>query len=186
MDDRAIVKLISEKDEKGIREMARNYGGQLRKIAVSILGDRQYAEECENDTYLVAWNDIPPADPSDHLFAYLARIVRFKAINRYREMNSKKRRAVMTELTKELSECIPSDQNVEGIIDLSVLTQTIERFLRNEDSVSRDLFIRRYFYMESTAELCIHCGLAPSKVYTVLFRMRKRLKGYLEKEGYSV
>jgi RNA polymerase sigma-70 factor (ECF subfamily) len=186
MDDRDIVALFVQKDEKGIKAAASKYGGALRQLARSLTGDRHIAEECENDTYLAAWNRIPPDDPSEHLFAYLARIVRYRAIDRFRRQKGRADKENVEGLTKELDECIPSGDSVESTVLSGELTCAINAFLEKEDSVSRDVFVRRYFFFDSIGRICARYDFTQSKVKSILFRMRKRLRAELEKGGYTI
>ena len=185
MDDREIVELFAQKNEKGIKAAASKYGGALRQLARSLTGDRHIAEECENDTYLAAWNRIPPDDPSEHLFAYLARIVRYKAIDRFRQMKGRGDREYAGGLTKELEECLPSGESTESTVLSEELAAAINTFLEKEDEVSRDVFVRRYFFY-SIGRISARYGFTQSKVKSILFRMRKRLRAELEKGGYTI
>ncbi|MBQ5329793.1 MAG: RNA polymerase sigma factor [Oscillospiraceae bacterium] len=182
MEDSAIVTLFNERNERAIKETKEKYGARLRKLAASVSGDSRTAEECENDTYLAAWNRIPPDDPSAHMFAYLARIIRCRVIDRVRASGSRR----MTELSAELIELIPSDDDIESSVSTAYLREIINDFLSGENEGERKVFIRRYFYFDSIAEISLRCGYSLSKTKSILFRMRNRLKQRLGKEGYDV
>lgn len=178
MDDRDIVGLFFKRDEKGIKEISSKYGRSLRRMAHSLTADRQVSEECENDTYLTAWNRIPPDDPASYLFAYLARILRSKAIDRYRKMSRRK-----TELFDEIEECIASREDVERDTLYSDVSRTINIFLKSADERDRNIFIRRYFYFDSIASISFRYGCTVSNTKSILYRMRMKLKQMLESEG---
>ena len=113
MDDSKIVELYLSRDESAISQTAQKYGTNLRQIANSILNNMASAEECENDTYLEAWNRIPPNEPRTYFFAFLGKIIRHLAIDECRKKTSQKRHALFCELTAEMEECIPSHADVE-------------------------------------------------------------------------
>lgn len=108
MDDRSIVALYLRRDETAIRQTAEKYGSRLRALAYGIVNDLQTAEECENDTYMEAWHTIPPHEPSDHFYAFLARITRHISLNRCRDRSRLKRSAFICELSAEMEQCIPA------------------------------------------------------------------------------
>ena len=108
MDDERIVELYLSRDESAIKETSEKYGPRLRSLAYGIVNDAQTAEECENDTYLEAWNSIPPHDPKSYLYAFLARITRHISLNRCRDGSRLKRSAVICELSAEMEECLPA------------------------------------------------------------------------------
>lgn len=185
MEDERIVELFLSRDEAAISESAAKYGAKLRRIAESITGDAETAGECENDTYLKAWNRIPPDEPRTYLFPYLARIARFTAVNRLKEALSQKRNADFVELTAELECCIPAPQDVESAVDAAELSRAVSTFLRGIAEEKRNVFIRRYWYAESVRDIAAFFRMSEAKVKSLLFRTRNELKAYLEKEGYS-
>ncbi|MBE6628376.1 MAG: RNA polymerase sigma factor [Ruminococcaceae bacterium] len=186
MDDQSIVELYLQRDERAIRETSEKYGSRLRSLAYGIVEDAQTAEECENDTYLEAWNSIPPHEPRDYLYAFLARITRHIALNRCRDRDRLKRRALICELSAELEQCIPAPDDEGCRIDDMALSQAINSFLGTLDEEKRNVFIRRYWYLDSVAAISRRFGLSQSKVKTTLFRCRNRLREHLEKEGYTL
>lgn len=183
MEDAHIVQLYLQRDESAIDATASRYGMRLRNLANSILQDIHMAEECENDTYLAAWNSIPPHEPFTYLFAFLARITRHLALDRCREQSRKKRNVLLVELTREMEQCIPGTGNVEGSVDARMLGVAISKFLREISEERRLVFLRRYWYMDSVAEIAKGFSLSESAVKTMLFRIRQELKSYLRKEG---
>ncbi|MCM1091004.1 MAG: sigma-70 family RNA polymerase sigma factor [Butyrivibrio sp.] len=184
MDDRRIIQLFFSRSQDAISELSQKYGGFCYRIAMNILRNHEDAEETENDTYLKVWNSIPPACP-DVLRAYIGRITRNLSLSRYRYNHREKRDGHLQVFLSELEDCIPAPQNVEAAADDTV-SNAISVFLAHQDSGTRILFIRRYFYMESISSLAKDFGMKESNVSTKLNRVRIRLKGYLEKEGITV
>lgn len=186
MDDNRIVDLYLRRDEAAIRETAGKFGSRLRSLAYGIVDDRQTAEECENDTYLEAWNAIPPHEPRSYLYAFLARITRHIALNRCRERSRLKRSAWICEFSAELEQCIPAPDDVACRMDDLALGEAINGFLGKLDEEKRNLFVRRYWYLDSIADISKRFALSESKVKTTLFRCRARLRKHLEQEGYRL
>lgn len=186
LEDSKIVKLYFLRDETAINLTAEKYGSRLRGLSYGIVKDRQTAEECENDTYMEAWNAIPPHEPKSYLYAFLARIIRHLSLNRCRDNNRLKRSAFIRELGSELEQCIPTPDDVACRIDDMVLRDAINGFLRTLDVEKRNVFVRRYWYLDSVAAISKRFALSESKVKTVLFRCRNGLREYLKKEGYTL
>ncbi len=186
MDDPTIVELYLSRDESAIYQTSQKYGSKLRRIAFGILNDSASAEECENDTYLEAWNLIPPNEPRNYLFAFLGKITRHLAIDVCRKNSSQKRHALYCELTREMGECIPGKDDVEEAVDLDALSRTISAFLSGCTEEQRCVFVRRYWFFDTIPEISGRYGYSQSKVKTMLYRMRTGLRDYLLKEGYTV
>ena len=186
MDDSKIVELYLSRNESAVSRTAQKYGFKLRIIANHILNNMASAEECENDTYLEAWNRIPPNEPRTYLFAFLGKITRHLAIDECRKNASQKRYSLYSELTQEMEQCIPSKNNVEEAFAADTLAQSINAFLEICSEDQRNIFVRRYWYFDTVAEISKKYGYSQSKVKTALFRMREGLKQHLEKEGYTV
>lgn len=186
MDDRSIVKLYWLRDESALKQTAEVFGSRLRKLAYGIVRDEQTAEECENDTYLAAWNSIPPHRPEGYLYAFLARITRHLALNCCRDRSRLKRSAAVCQLSVELEQCIPAADDTARWVDDDALTEILDRFLGGLDVEKRRIFVRRYWYLDSVEEIAGHFGLSQSKVKTTLYRCRKRLREQLETEGYKL
>ena len=181
MEDSQIVDLYLQRDETAVEYTAEKYGQRLRRLSYGIVEDQQTAEECENDTYYTAWNKIPPDRPT-LLGAYLSKITRFLALNRFTKKSAAKRVGETAPL-EELYECIPSPDTVESHLEEGALKEVINGFLRSLDREKRCIFIKRYFYMASIADIAKELELSESGVKVQLFRMRASLKEILLKEG---
>lgn len=186
MEDEQIVELFLARDEKAIRQVSLKYGNRLRSLSLRLTEDAQTAEECENDTYLQAWNLIPPHEPRTYLFAFLARITRNLSINRCMERSRLKRSAVIVELTAELEQCIPAPNDMMAKLQSEELGKAISAFLRTISQEKRVIFLRRYYYLDSIAAIAQQFGFSQSKVKVTLSRVNRSLRQYLIKEGYSL
>lgn len=184
MDDSKIVELYLCRDEAAIKQTCIKYGSRLRSLSYEIVNDRQTAEECENDAYMEAWRSIPPHEPRGYLYAFLARITRHISLNCCRYRSRLKRSAFICELSTELEQCIPAPDDVECRIEEMALGEAINGFLGTLNEEKRNIFVRRYWYLNSVADISKRFHLSQSKVKTTLFRCRGRLREYLEKEGY--
>ena len=184
MEDGAIVALYWERNESAIRETSDKYGRYLMKIAWNILADREDAEESVNDTYLHAWNAMPPHRPHV-LSTFLGRITRHLSIDIYRKRHSVKRGGSEYALSlDELSDCVPGEGSPEEAVGAKELAGHINGFLRDLAPEARQLFIRRYYYFDPLAEAAAALGMTEGRAKTLLFRTRRKLKEYLEREGY--
>ena len=186
MDDNRIVELYLLRDETAIKQTSEKYGNRLRSLAYGIVNDRETAEECENDTYMEAWNAIPPHEPRSYLYAFLARITRHISLNICRDRSRLKRSAFICELSAEMEQCIPAPDDTQCRIDDMAISEAINGFLGALDEDKRNIFIRRYWYLDSIADISKRFALSESKVKTTLFRCRNRLREHLEKEGYTI
>lgn len=184
MEDRAILELFWARDERAIEATDRAYGGRLRRVAQGIVHDEGAAEESVNDTYLKAWENIPPQRP-DHYFAWLATVCRRIALGRLDWNNAAKRRAEVVELTAELELCIP-DRAAERTVEARELGRLLTVFLKRLPQENRLIFLRRYWYGESTREIALRFGVSEAKIKTSLHRTRARLRTYLESEGFDL
>lgn len=184
LDDDKIVELYLQRDEAAIHESTIKYGRRLRSLANGIVNDLQTAQECENDTYMDAWKSRPPHEPRGYLYAFLARITRHIALNCCRNRNRLKRSAFISELSTEMEQCIPSPNDLASHLDNMAFRETINGFLSTLTEEKRNVFLRRYFYMDSIEAVSKRFALSESKVKTMLFRSRNQLREYLEKEGY--
>ena len=186
MDDSQILKLFLAQDERAIEEAAYSYGVLCRALALRILGDGRDAEECVNDALLAAWNSIPPQRP-EKLAAYLARLTRNLALKRRRDEGRLKRGGTQYDVTyEEVDECLPGGDDAEQALERDELRAAITRFLCGLPRTERRLFLCRYWYFDSIAELSRSFGFSESKVKSMLWRSRGKLRRYLEKEGYSI
>lgn len=184
LEDERILALYWARDAAAIQETDVKYGARLHGLSRRLLPVREDAEECVNDTYLGAWNAIPPTRPA-HFFAFLAKLCRNLACNRLDWLNAAKRRADVVSLTDELAACVPgTDGGREQA--LRELGDLLSDFLRGLPQESRLFFLRRYWFMDSVKEIAERYAVGESRVKTSLFRTRRRLREYLEKEGISV
>ena len=186
MKDSRIVDKYLARDDSAIEATAEKYGGRLKQLALRLLADDFAAEECVSDAYLAAWNSIPPNEPRDYLFPFLARIVKQRALNRIRSDRTQKRGARLAELTREMEECIPFSADVSQEAEAKELIRLINGFLGGLEKQKRDIFVRRYFFLDSVREIASDLGRSESSVKTSLFRLREKLRAYLEAEGYRV
>lgn len=183
MDDSDIVDLYWNRHEKAIEETASKYGKYCYYIAYNILFDAEDADESVNDTYMSAWNSIPPHRPVV-LSAFLGKITRRISLKKRRYKNAEKRNNGEVALAlDELSECIPSDKTVDSELDEAELAKSINAFLADLPITERRVFICRYFYLDSIQKICGQFGFGQSKVKSMLYRTRKKLLSYLKKEG---
>ena len=186
MSDEEIVGLFLAKDETAITKTQDKYRRYLHKIAVQILGSEEDAEECVNDVYLVAWNTIADNRP-EKLSTYLGKITRRRAIDMLRKRSADKR--IPSEFyssVDELAEVLPGGSNPEEELAGEQLEHLIAEFVHGLPAEQKRLFVGRYYYFHSLKEVASYCGMRESKAKSMLFRIRCRLKEYLEKEGYTV
>lgn len=186
MDDKQILDLYWERSEAAISETSKKCGKYCRYIASNILHNDEDSEECVNDTYLRAWNSIPPNRPSV-LKTFLGKITRNLSLDRYELLNAKKRNGgQMSLIFDEIQECIPSLDSTENIVEEIALTDILNRFLSSLSLEQRKIFMRRYWYLSPIKEIATEYGMSESKIKMSLFRSRNELKKLLEKEGISV
>lgn len=184
MDDDKIVNLYWQRDESAIRETESKYGKYLIRIAYNVLFDLEDSKESVNDTYLKAWNSMPPHKPGI-LSTYLGKITRQTSIDRYRKKNSQKRRGSEYVISlSELEECVSKEAAPEQAIELQVLADAISAYLRSLPGENRNIFVCRYYFMDSIREISAYSGASESKIKSILYRTRNGLKSYLEKEGF--
>ena len=185
MEDQEIVDLYWGRDQRAIVRSEEKYGTYLRGIAWHILANREDCEECVNDTWLKAWNAMPMARPSI-LSAFLGAITRNLSLDRYRRKRSAKRGKGQVEYVfDELLDCAGGDEPARHLEERE-LVESLNRFLGELDPQKRVLFVRRYWYMDTVAELAGQFALSESNVKTSLFRIRQKLKEHLRREGFAV
>ena len=184
MDDTAIIELFWAKNQDAIAETDKAYGRRLQGIAQRIILVREDAQECVNDTYYKAWETIPPTRPQ-HLFAYLAKICRNAALGMLDWKNAVKRKAEVVSLTTEMESCIP-DSRRDAVLEEKELGRILSSFLRTLSTENRMIFLRRYWYVDTVAEIADRYGLTEGAVMTRLSRTRSKLANYLAKEGIPV
>lgn len=186
MEDKQIVDLYWARSEKAISETADKYGRYCYTIAYNILHSNEDSEECVNDTYLHAWNAMPDQRPNK-LSAFLGRITRNLSLKRWEKYTAKKRGAGQVPLAlNELQECIPATNQTDSVADDIVLTDVLNRFLASLTAEKRNIFMRRYWYLSSVAEIASDLAISESKVKMSLLRSRNELKQLLEKEGITL
>ena len=185
VDDRKIVELFFERSEQAIIELSKKYGFVCSKIAFNILNNTQDAEECVNDAYLGTWNTIPPQRPNP-LLSYVCRIVRNLAIKKYHTNTAIKRNSMYDAALDELENCFPSSISVEDECNANETAQIIDDFLEALDRENRIMFVRRYFYFDSIADLAKLFRTSNHNISVRLFRIREGLKKHLIKEGVSI
>jgi RNA polymerase sigma-70 factor (ECF subfamily) len=186
LEDSIILALFNERDESAITETAAKYGGYCRKIALNILKNKEDADECVNDTWLRAWNAIPPHKPTV-MSSFLGRITRNLSVDAYEKRAAKKRGGdSLTLIFDELEECLHSNSNVEAEFEAHETGNLISAFLKTVSKESRIVFVRRYWYADSISQISELLAMNENKVKTILFRTRKKLKTELEKEGVTL
>lgn len=186
MDDTSIIALFFSRDEEAIVQSDVKYGQYCKSISFNILNDHLDAEECTNDTYLQAWNTIPPTKPNC-LKAYLGRIVRNISLNKYKAKLTQKRKSDELSIAyDELENIFASNQSIDEHIDEMHLRDLIEKFLDEQTSENRKIFIARYWYFEPIIEIATKLCISESKTKMSLLRMRNSLRNFLEQEGVVI
>lgn len=184
MDDGKIIELFWNRNEDAITQTDKMYGGKLLGLAERIVQCREDAEESVSDTYMKAWETIPPQRPN-YLFAYLAKICRYFALGRLDWKNAAKRKAEIVALTQEMELCIP-DKSRGALAESEEIAHAMNRFLEGLSLENRLIFMRRYWFCDSVAEIAGRYEISQSKVKTRLHRLRNQLHTHLEKEGIYV
>lgn len=186
MNDEQILDLYFARDEQALVETDRKYGGYCFTMANSILHNDQDAEETVSDTYLKAWNAIPPKRPGIFKM-FLAKITRNLAFSRWRAYSAEKRGGGEMELVlEELEGCLAAPGGVEDAMNAKELARTIRAFLDTLPEREQDIFLRRYFFVEESETIARRYGMKPATVLRTLSRTRMKLKRYLLKEGYAL
>lgn len=186
MQDDRIVTLYWQRDEAAIRETEQKYGRYLSKIAYNILADREDSRESVNDTYLKAWQSMPPHQPTV-LATYLGKITRQVSIDRFRSRNREKRRPSEYAVSLcELEECVSGGNATEQEVDGRLLAAAISAYLYTLPPETRHVFVGRYYYMDAIREIAAYHGMSEAKVKSLLYRTRMGLRSYLEQEGFAI
>lgn len=184
MTDDKIIQLFFQRKEVAIEETQKKYGSYCFKIANNILNNREDSEECLNDTWLKAWESIPPTHPT-YFNLFLAKITRNFAINTYRSKHTHKRgKGEITLVLDELEKCITGETDVETLYIAEELQSSINKFVRGLSEKDGNVFIRRYFYADSIKDISNRYHISENNVRVMLSRTRNKLKLRLEKEGY--
>jgi len=182
--DEQIIHLFFTRNEDAIQQTAYQYGRRLTMLAANIAGNTEDAEESVNDTYLKAWDTIPPTRP-EHFFAYLAKICRRFSLGKLDWNNAAKRKAEVVTLTQEMENCIPGSW-LDADLESRELSRILSDFLRTETKENRMIFVRRYWYADTLAEIAQRYAISERAVAMRLHRTRDRLAKCLKKEGISV
>lgn len=184
MDDANIISLYFRRSEQAIQETEKAYGRRLRVLSNRILSSREDAQECVNDTYLETWKTIPPQKPT-YFYAFLAAICRNLSLNRLDWNLAAKRHAEVVSLTQEMELCIP-DSRQDDVLDRQEIRDVLNAFLSTLSTENRLIFLRRYLYVDTVAQIAARYGISESKVKTQLHRTRKKLQACLAKEGIAL
>ena len=184
MDDRNLIELYNQRNEAAISETQIKYGRYCFSIAYAILQSNEESEECVNDTYLKVWNSIPPHAPT-RFSAFIGKIARNTAIDRYMQKRAQKRNAGVELALDELSECLPSYSEGNMTEELA-LKHAIDSFLESLPKRTRIIFMRRYWYMSSIKEIADGLSISESNVKVILMRTRERFREHLENEGIVI
>lgn len=191
MEDEKIIEMYQKRDETAIALTMQKYGSLCHSIAYSVLSNREDAEECVNDAWMKAWNSIPPLRP-DNLKAWLGKVVRNLALDRWKRDNAKGKESSMEQvfsmeqMMEELGECIPDNCDPGNEVERSELIRYLERWLKNLPPDDSQLFLRRYWYGERVKDLAEEWGESAAGVTMRLSRLRSKLKKSMEKEGISL
>ena len=185
MEDKQIVELYLARSETAISETEKKYGRYCHYIAYQILCNDEDAKEVVNDTYLKTWNTIPPQRP-DPLKPYVGTISRQLALDEYKEQHAQKRGGQVPLVLDELSECIPDNDGGMDIGESVALSDALTRFIWALPQRTRNIFVRRYFYMSTITEIAKDFSMKESNVTMHLLRTRKKLEQILKKEGFDL
>jgi len=183
LNDASIIKLFFERNEKAVEELKHSYEKLCFYIAGNILSQKEDQEECVNSAYMEVWTSIPPNKP-DNLKTYLCRLVKNCALNRWKYNTAAKRNQDFSVSLDELSECIPDGKCIEETVSEEQLGLAISEFLKAQPEKYRKIFVRRYWYSDTLEDIAAFYDMNSRTVATYLFRVRKKLKAFLQKEGY--
>ena len=186
MEDGQILDLFWARSEDAIAETDKKYGAYCYQVSYNILRNRQDADECVNDTWLRAWNAMPPHRPGK-LQAFLGKLTRNLSLDRWDRMQAQKRGGGRTALLlSELTDCIPAPGGVEHTLEDAAVAEAIAAWLRKQPARNRVAFVRRYWYADSTTQVAKRLGLSEGGVKSLLHRLRGSLKSHLEQEGINL
>lgn len=185
LQDSQIIDLLFERSEQAITELSDKYEKLCKKIAVNILGNEEDSLECINDSYLGVWNTVPPKKP-ENLKYYLLRIVRNNAIKRFHGNTAEKRNSYYDVSLHELEECLSFENSIERELDSREIAKLLNSFLSSQNKENRIIFIRRYYFSDSIAEISKRMNISENSISVRLTRIRKSLRKHLEKEGIEI
>lgn len=181
IEDSEIFELFAARDERAVAEVKEKYGGVCRSVALSMLRSSEDAEECVNDVYIVLWNKIPPAP--DNLKAFICRVTKNICLKRLEYNSAEKRNGKSKVSLSELEETL-GNEDFTAKEDNTEIGEAISSFLRSQEPDVRNVFMRRYWLMESVKEIAARFSFSESKVKSMLFHTRNKLRKYLKKEGF--
>lgn len=185
-EDSRIIELYFERNESAVAETDKKYGAYCMTVSKNILGNEEDAKECLNDTYLAAWNSIPPKIP-EKLSLFLGKITRNLSLNRYRKNETKKRGGGTADIVfDEIGEIISGSENPEEKFERKEIIGAVNEFLRTLPEEKRSIFICRYWYFDSIEDIAARFGKKESGIYSSLERTRKNLWKYLSERGYEI
>ena len=185
MDDKRIIDLYWARDEEAIRETSLKYGRLCAHIAKNILASREDCEECINDAYFAVWNAIPVQRPG-RFSAFVSKITRNLALKKYEYVTAAKRNPSAVVSLEELGDCVSGTECVESEMEGRRIESSIEDFLWQQGEEKRNVFIRRYWYFDSIENICKCTGFSQSKVKSMLYEMRRKLREHLKREGIEL
>ena len=185
MEDKEIIELYWARDESAIAETSSKYGKLCFHIANNILANHEDSEECVNDTYLGLWNAIPKQRPT-RFSVFTSRIARNLALKKFEYLSAAKRNPEAICSFEELGDCVSGKEYIENELENKWIEQTIDKFLWAQGEEKRNIFIFRYWYFESISSICRRTGFSQSKVKSILFDLRRKLRSYLESEGIEI
>lgn len=185
MDDSMIIDMYWNRNENAIKETNKKYGSYCFCIANNILNSKEDSDECVNDTWLRVWNIIPPKMP-DRFRIFLAKITRNLAFDKYKSKHTAKRSGEICYILDELSECISDGNTTDNEVDMKLLAESINSFLKTVSERDRTVFLKRYFYAFSVTEIADKMNITPNNASAILSRMRNKLREHLTKEGFEI
>ena len=185
MEDSGIIELYWQRDERAIAETDAKYGTFCNALAMNLLGVREDAEECVNDTYHAAWNSMPPERPG-RLRAWLGRVVRNISVSLLQRNHAQKRCSGADVLLSELEDCVPAPGGVESELENAELGRIISKWLRTLSADDRALFVRRYWYGTELSTLALERNMPANRLAQRMYRLRLSLRKALEKEGVTL
>lgn len=185
MDDSMIIEMYWNRNENAIEETNRKYGSYCFTIANNILNSKEDSDECVNDTWLRTWNVIPPKKP-DRFRIFLARITRNLSFDKYKARHTAKRSGEMLYILDELSECVSGGNTTDDEVDMKLLSESINSFLKTVSQRDRTVFLRRYFYAMPVTEIAEKLDITANNASAILSRLRNKLREHLTKEGFEI
>lgn len=185
MEDQKIIALFFARSEQALSALAEKYDKLCKKVARNIVKNEQDSEECVNDGYLAVWETIPPQEP-DPLAVYVCRIVRNVAVNRYHANTAQKRNSFYDVSLEELEDCLGSWDDLDEEMAVRELSELLNCFLETLSQENRVLFLRRYWFADSVADIAERFQMNSNSVSARLFRLREKLRAYLVEQGVQV